>query len=176
MTMNKKKITQLIIDIISMIILVIVDQYTKLLALTKLKDSEPFVILNNVFQLRYLENRGAAFGMMQNKKILFVIIALIMLFVVLYFLVKVPTVAKYRMLNICMLLIGAGAIGNLIDRITRNYVVDFFYFILIDFPIFNVADIYVSVACALLIILILFIYKDSDFDFLKSKKEKNGEI
>lgn len=170
MTTNRLKSRQLIIDILIMIILVIIDQYTKMLALTKLKGNQPFSIINNVFELRYLENRGAAFGMMQNKKILFVIIAAIMVSAVIYFLSKVPMDKKYRLLNTCMLLIGAGAVGNLIDRLTRNYVVDFFYFILIDFPIFNVADIYVSVSCAVLIILILFVYKDSDFDFLKIKK------
>ena len=59
----------------------------------------------------------------------------------------------------------------MIDRVQYNYVVDFFYFKLIDFPIFNVADIYVSVSCVLLAILVIFFYKDEDFDFLGKKKE-----
>ena len=176
MTLNRKKNRQLIIYIITMIALVIIDQYTKILALSYLKDKEPFIIVNNVFELRYLENRGAAFGMMQNQKLLFIIIAAVMLFAVMYFLIKVPIEAKYKLLNLCMILIGAGAVGNLIDRVSRNYVVDFFYFSLIDFPIFNVADIYVSVSCAVLIILILFIYKDNDFDFLKKNKAVNGKV
>ena len=67
----------------------------------------------------------------------------------------------------------AVAFGNLIDRVARGYVVDFFYFKLIDFPIFNVADIYVTVTMVLLIGLILFYYKEEDFEFL-SRKGKHG--
>ena len=69
-------------------------------------------------------------------------------------------------------MITAGGIGNLIDRVRLNYVVDFIYFSLIDFPVFNVADIYVTVSMFLLLILVLFYYKDEDFQFLKWKREK----
>ena len=69
-------------------------------------------------------------------------------------------------------MITAGGIGNLIDRVRLNYVVDFIYFSLIDFPVFNVADIYVTVSMFLLLILVLFYYKDEDFQFLKWKRDK----
>ena len=70
----------------------------------------------------------------------------------------------------------AGALGNLIDRIFRGYVVDMIYFVPINFPVFNVADCYVTVSVVLLIILILFVYKEDDFGFLKlSKKGDNNE-
>ena len=69
-----------------------------------------------------------------------------------------------------MILFVSGAIGNLIDRIVNNYVVDFFYFKLINFPIFNVADIYVTVAAFLFIFLCLFIYKEEDFEAIFPKK------
>lgn len=78
---------------------------------------------------------------------------------------------KYMPLRICSILLIAGAVGNLIDRVRLNYVIDFFYFKLIDFPIFNVADCYVVVACIIFAFLILFYYKeDSDFDFLRKQK------
>ena len=67
-------------------------------------------------------------------------------------------------MNAICLLFFAGAIGNFIDRVMRNYVVDFFYFSLIDFPIFNVADIYVTVAAFAMIFLGLFYYKEEDFN------------
>jgi len=86
-------------------------------------------------------------------------------------LIKLPRSKHYAILEILLVLIAAGAVGNMIDRVQYNYVVDFFYFKLIDFPIFNVADIYVSVSCVVLAILIIFFYKDSDFDFLSNKKE-----
>ena len=67
-------------------------------------------------------------------------------------------------MRILIVLIGAGAVGNFIDRIRQGYVVDFFYFSLINFPIFNVADIYVTAAAFLLIFLCLFYYKEEDFE------------
>lgn len=69
-------------------------------------------------------------------------------------------------------MVTAGGLGNLIDRVRLNYVVDFIYFSLIDFPVFNVADIYVTTSMILLFIAVLFYYKDEDFQFLKWKREK----
>ena len=88
-----------------------------------------------------------------------------------YVLIKLPRNRHFVFLEALLVLIASGAVGNMIDRVQFNYVVDFFYFKLIDFPIFNVADIYVSVSCVLLAILVIFFYKDEDFDFLGKKKE-----
>lgn len=173
MTLNKNKSIKLIIDCLFIGLLVLLDQFTKQLAVNGLMNKPSFKIIENVFELNYLENRGAAFGMLQNKKIIFVIIAFIMLMFVLYMLYSIPKDKKYIALKICMILIGAGAIGNLIDRLKQDYVIDFFYFKLINFPIFNVADIYVSVACAVLVILILFVYKDEDLKFIRQKQKKD---
>ena len=151
--------------------MVILDQITKNLAVVYLKDKPAYVIWDGVFELHYLENSGAAFGMLQNQKILFVTIAAVILILIGYVLIKLPRNRHYAMLEILLVLIASGAVGNMIDRVQFNYVVDFFYFKLIDFPIFNVADIYVSVSCVLLAILVIFFYKDDDFDFLGKKKE-----
>ena len=72
-------------------------------------------------------------------------------------------------------LLLAGAAGNFIDRITRNYVVDFFYFEWINFPIFNVADIYVTCSIVLLLIFFLFVYKEDDFELLWSQIFSSGK-
>lgn len=156
------------------VLLIIFDQFTKLLAVKFLKDQEPFVIWENVFELRYLENRGAAFGIMQGQKIFFVIFTSIAIVAIAwFFLKKIPADKKYRFLDIICVMLFAGAIGNLIDRVRLNYVIDFFYFILIDFPIFNVADIYVTVAAFAMLGLGMFYYKDEDYDLIfPSKKEK----
>lgn len=75
-------------------------------------------------------------------------------------------------MKICGVLLCAGAAGNMIDRLRLNYVIDFFYFNLIDFPIFNVADCYVVCACIAFVLLILFYYKEEDdFYFLKGHKQ-----
>lgn len=170
-TLTKSKGFFLFLDIFMLVLLAALDQFTKNLAVIHLKDKPALVLIDDVFELHYLENSGAAFGMLQNQKVLFIVIALVMLAASGYLLIRMPRNKHYLPLEILVVLIAAGAVGNMIDRILYNYVVDFFYFKLIDFPIFNVADIYVSVSCVLLAILLIFYYKDNDFDFLSKKKE-----
>lgn len=164
MKTNSKRITHYITALISIVILVFFDQFTKHLVVLHLKDRPAYVLLKNVFQLEYLENRGAAFGVLQNKRIFFYISVILITIAVIWFYSKVPMEKKYLPLRICAVLILGGAFGNCIDRIRLNYVVDFLYFKLIDFPIFNVADIYVTVAAFLLVILILVYYKEDDLE------------
>lgn len=160
--------------LISFIFLILFDQWTKSLAVANLMNQEPFVIVKDVFQLRYLENRGAAFGMMQGQQTFFVISALIAVAIITYVYFKLPWEKRFHPLRAVVLFIAAGAVGNLIDRLVLGYVVDFFYFELIDFPIFNVADIYVTCATIILALLILFYYKEDELDCLfPKKKEKN---
>ena len=97
--------------------------------------------------------------------------AAIILILVVFLYVRMPLSVRYCPLRICGVLLCAGAVGNMIDRLRLNYVVDFFYFELIDFPIFNVADCYVVIACFLFVILILFYYKDEDLQFLSIRKK-----
>lgn len=172
MKMNKTKIIQLIINMVAIVLLIVGDQYTKSLAVTSLKDQPAFILYEGVFELSYLENRGAAFGMMQNQKSFFILIAAIILFVIAYILYKVPKHKKYIWLQMMLCMLAAGAVGNMLDRIRLNYVVDFLYFSLIDFPIFNVADCYVTVSCVLMVILLLFVYKESDLEFLNLRQKK----
>ncbi len=171
--MNKaKRAVFFVLDLIVMAGLVFIDRYTKLQAVGRLKDKEPYRLIPGVFEFRYLENRGAAFGMLQDMRTLFIVVGAVFIAIVLYLLIRVPATAKYRLLRICLVMIGAGAIGNLYDRITLNYVIDFLYFIYIDFPIFNVADIYVTVSAAMLVVLFLFVYKDEDLDMKKANTPK----
>ncbi len=172
---SSKRIIRLIIDVLCICALIFIDQISKSLAVNNLKDKPSIELIKGVFELHYLENRGAAFGMLQNQKYLFLVIAVVMVLLILFLLYKLPEDKKYIAFRIGLIMIAAGAVGNMIDRVVTTYVVDFFYFVLINFPIFNVADIYVSVACVLIIILVLFIYKDSDFDFLKKQKVTDGD-
>lgn len=159
--------------LITFILLILLDQWTKSLAVEHLMNQEPFVIIPEVFQLRYLENRGAAFGMMQGQQTFFVIMALVACIFVCYLYFKLPWEKRFHPLRAVGLCIAGGAVGNLIDRVFLGYVVDFFYFELIDFPIFNVADIYVTVSTFILAFLIIFYYKEEELASLfPSKKEK----
>lgn len=166
------------IGFIAVILGVALDQYTKYLAVNHLQNN-PISIIEGVFELRYLENRGAAFGMLQNKQTFFLIITIITLSLIGYLYYRLPKTKHFLWLRICLLSITAGAIGNMIDRIRLKYVVDFLYFELIDFPIFNVADIFASVATCGLIVLLLFYYKEEDvdmvFQLLTPKRKKMEE-
>lgn len=154
-----------IIALVAIALGVALDQYTKHMAVLNLKDG-PFVLIDGVFELHYLENHGAAFGMLQNQQTLFFIVGVITLLLVTYLYIRMPHTKRLLPLRVCMVLIVAGAIGNMIDRVSLGYVVDFFYFKLINFPIFNVADIYATVATFGLILLILFYYKEDELDSL----------
>lgn len=176
--MNKRKIILLIVDLILSIVLIAADQITKYIAVLKLKlkDQAPFVIIDGIFELHYLENRGAAFGILQEQKFFFVFIAAVILGVIVYVLFKTPYQKMYIKLHVTLVLIAGGAIGNLIDRVRYGYVVDFLYFSLINFPVFNVADIYVTLAAIYLVILLLFVYKESDLEFLTFRTKKFRDL
>lgn len=156
------------------IFLVILDQVTKGLAVQFLKDQEPFVIWDGVFELHYLENRGAAFGMLQGQRTFFLIIGIVVFAVAIYLFRHMSKSGRFWPLRLIVICILAGAWGNMIDRLSLSYVVDFFYFKLIDFPIFNVADIYVSVGTAVLVVLILFYYKDEELNSLLDRGKKGN--
>lgn len=157
--------------IIWTIILVIFDQWTKYMVLTHIKPVSSIPLIQDVLSFTYHENRGAVWGIMQGQIPILIVTTVLILAAVFYIFYKIPNTKKYIWLRIVSILLVSGAIGNFIDRVFRQYVVDFIYFELINFPIFNVADIYVCVAAGLLILVSLVVYKeDSDFDFLSLKK------
>jgi len=164
-----KKSLRIIIEALSIVILVILDQLSKKWASGTLKDTSGIPIIKDVLELYYLPNgnSGAAFGMLQGQQTLFLIIATVVIIALFYLLCVLPFDKKYRILHFMMILIIAGGAGNMIDRAFYVTVVDFIYFKLINFPIFNVADCYVSVATVLLAILLIFYYKEEDIAVLE---------
>ena len=171
-----KRASLLVTDFMLFVILVIADQLTKHLAVVRLKNQAAYNLINGILEFNYLENRGAAFGVLQNQKYFFVFVALIFIGVIVFVLIKVPTQKKYYSLNILLVMIAAGAVGNMIDRVRYDYVVDFIYLVCIQFPIFNVADIYVTTATVILVFQILFVYKTNDFNFLSFNPKKFREL
>ena len=155
------------IGILEIIILVFLDQITKYWAVVNLKNGNPIEVITGVFSLQYLENFGAAFGVLQNATAFFIILTIILLMGFIFVSMKLPDDGRYKPIRYLLIFFIAGAIGNFIDRIAHTYVIDFLYFKLINFPIFNVADIYVTCSCIAFGILVLFYYKEEDFDFLK---------
>lgn len=135
-------------------VMVALDQYTKYLAVAMLKPIGSYPLLKDVFHLTYVENTGAAFGILRDRRWIFMVlsaIAVIAIFV--YLIVKCSQTPLFA--GIALSLIAAGGIGNMIDRIKVGYVVDFFDFTLIDFAVFNVADSCVTVGSVLMIIYMI---------------------
>lgn len=171
-----KKCKMLIIDTVVMLVLLALDQFTKYLAVAHLKDKPAIVLIDGVLELQYLENRGSAFGMLQNQKYFILFVGFVFLAVILFFLFKLPEHKKYNIIHILLAVVIAGGIGNMIDRFRLDYVVDFISFCLINFPIFNVADCYIVVAIIGLFILFLFVYKEKDLEFLNFKQNRYREM
>ena len=155
-------------------VLVLLDQLTKQIALEKLADGMVVPIIPEVLQFYRISNTGAAFGIMKGRFGFFYLITAVVTAAIIFLMARMPEDKKYRPLMYTAAFILAGALGNVIDRCTRHYVVDFIYFKPIDFPVFNVADIYVTCATAVLMFLMLSHYREEDFAFLSLKKgERN---
>ena len=144
--------------------LILLDLQTKAAAVRALQGKPPIILINGVLELLYVQNTGAAFSLLENAQWLFILIAVAAVLLISVFLIRLPKAKRYLPLHILLTFISAGAVGNLIDRIQLGYVRDFIYFSIIDFPVFNVADIYVTVSTALLVILVLFYYREEDFN------------
>ena len=152
--------------------LVLIDQWTKWLAVGHLKGSADISLFPGVLELSYLENRGMAFGMLQGQRILFIVLCVAFFAALVWLFVRIPKTRYFLPLIATGAVLAAGALGNLIDRAAQGYVVDFIYISLIRFPVFNVADIYVVCGGILLVILALFRYRDEDFDFIFPGKRR----
>ena len=174
--MHKMKKKMFLIFTILFIVLLGVDQFTKYLAIQHLKGGNNIELIEGVLELHYLENRGAAFGLLQNQKFFILFVGIIFLAIAVFCLIKLPEHKKYNVLYYIAAAMISGAIGNMIDRLRFDFVVDFIYFSLIDFPIFNFADICITISVILLAIIILFVYKEDDFEFLNFKQKKYREL
>lgn len=141
-------------------ILVVIDQITKYIALSSLKPIGSMSFIKGFMDFTFVENRGAAFGILEGQRWFFVVATIVISAVIIYAFVKMPKKNEYKYMNLALVLILAGAFGNVIDRLFRGYVVDFFEFTFIDWPVFNVADIYVVVGTIIFAFLILFVIKD----------------
>lgn len=160
--------------IIGVIILFGLDQWSKILIYNNLSDGRVIPVIGDAFVLEYLENRGAAFGVLQNRQFLLIIVSLLILLVLTIAYIKLPPSPKFHILRFLSVMLIAGAAGNMCDRIFRGYVVDFLYFKWIDFPVFNIADCYVVVSAVSIAILMMFYYKEEDYhiDNKQSKTDK----
>lgn len=151
------------LEILIIVLGLILDRVTKIWALNVLTNVSEIPVINGFFSFAYLENRGAAFGILQNKQIFLTLITLIIMGGIVFYLFKYKPTSK--ILRISLALIVSGAIGNFIDRVWYKYVVDFImlhYKNVYYFPTFNVADMCVVVGTMLLVVYMI-------------KEDKNGK-
>ncbi|MGB4657968.1 MAG: signal peptidase II [Mobilitalea sp.] len=163
--------------LIYFIILVLFDQGTKFWIKATVMNEEAIVIIPKILKLQYHQNSGAVWGILPDKAGYLSIFTFIIMAGIIFVYTKIPEGKKYNALKLLVVFILAGAVGNLIDRISLGYVVDFIYIEIINFPLFNVADTYLTFSSIILLLLAIFYYKDDDFVFLDQlfKKKKKQE-
>lgn len=148
--------------LLTIVLLLFLDQLTKAWAISVLRESGPFVLFPGILEFLYTENTGAAFGILKGQQWFFYIAACFVTVLLTVWILRLPKGRRSLPLMLDLMLIIAGALGNVIDRLRFGYVVDFIYFKPIDFPVFNVADIYITCGCAVLVLLMLFYDKDNE--------------
>ena len=172
-TGTNRRIKEIVIYIALFLVLIAIDQLTKIYFKNKYLEVGTTEIINNFFYFSYAENTGSAFSFLAGKswaqtffKILTVISLLVFLSLTVYFFKK-----KQKWLTVSLIITMSGTIGNFIDRLALNYVRDFISFIFGNyrFPVFNVADICLVVGVVMIAVYILFLDKDAVF------KKKNGK-
>ena len=141
--------------LLTIIVLVTADQFSKFLIVQNIELNTPIKIIDNFFSITYVQNFGAGFSILQNQTTFLLVVGLLAVGAVSYLLIK--STNKETLNRVCYLLIIGGTIGNLIDRFKLGYVVDFLDFVIFnyDFPVFNIADSFLTIGCFLLIISIM---------------------
>ena len=141
-------------------ILVVLDQLTKVLALQYLKPVGSVTVFPHVLDLTFVENRGVAFGLFSGQRWFILLVTAVICVGLIWYWKSLPQKKEYKPLRISLLLILGGAISNILDRLFRGYVVDYLEVTFIDWPVFNLADIFVVVGTILMAIMVLFVLKD----------------
>nr|WP_312579738.1 signal peptidase II [Sedimentibacter sp.] len=132
-----------------------IDQWTKYLAETQLKPINTIPLVQDIFHLTYARNTGAAFSILRDKQVFLILVTAIVVVALICYLIKILKTGEAT-LKLALTFIIGGALGNLIDRIRLNYVTDFLDFTLINYPIFNFADVFVVLGVVVLSYFVLF--------------------
>lgn len=146
--------------IIAALVMIVLDQVVKYWALTSLQAQHTIPLIENVFHLTYVENRGAAFSLLAQFDSRWIFVALSVIITIVIFIVLRIDYIQTALGRWSLVLVAAGALGNAIDRVIHGFVVDLFDFRLIHFPVFNVADIFICVGGVLFVIYFMFQHKD----------------
>jgi len=156
----------MIVTVAIMILCVVLDQVTKLAVVEKLAPIGTYPLIEEIFHFTYVENRGAAFGMLADHRWVFMILSTAAILVMLVWLfIEKP---KSWWVRISTAFVIAGGIGNMIDRVRLGYVVDFIDCRFIDFYVFNVADSFVCIGCGMFLAGAVYL------EIMEQKKKKRA--
>lgn len=142
--------------------LIFMDQRLKVLMEARLKGKPAESLIPGILGLSYVENAGMAFGMFQNGRVIFILLTAFILIALILLYHAIPEKKRFFPLSAGAVLIFSGAVGNLIDRIRLGYVIDYLNLEFMNFPVFNLADCFVTWTAVVLMILFIFVYKDND--------------
>lgn len=152
--------------ILFMAVLIFADQLTKALAAARLKGKSDYPLIPGILEFSYHENTGAAFSSFLGRQGFLVGLTSLVMLLLIWKYFRIPSGKRYFLMKTSFVLIVCGGIGNLIDRAVNGYVIDYIYFVPINFPKFNLADCYVCIGMVLLVYICFFYHKDEELDFL----------
>jgi len=146
--------------ILIILVTLVLDRVTKMTIVHKMTLTDSIPVIKNFFYITYWENKGAAWGILQNGRWIFIIITFLVSIILIGILIK----SRNKIMSTALSLIISGAFGNLIDRVLRGSVTDFLDFKIFgyDFPIFNVADMCVVIGTFILAYFLLFVYEEKE--------------
>lgn len=187
-----KKLSRVFVPLLFLCGIVGLDQWTKYLTMKHLAGGGEVKFIGNAVVFSYMQNRGMAWGLFQNAQFVLCLLTILAIAVIVFLYVRTPFKPEYRPIRIAEVMLVGGALGNLVDRIFRfdpaeggtyfhGYVVDMIYIKAINFPVFNVADIFVSLAFLSFLFLLIFVYNEDEFNKCfgnfppRKKKEAEGE-
>lgn len=170
-----KKLSHVLVPLLFLAGMVGLDQWTKYLTIQHLSDGHEVKFIGDAVVFSYMQNRGMAWGFFQNAQFVLCLLTVLAIAVIIFLYVRTPFEKEYRPIRIAEVMLVGGALGNLIDRIFRfdpaeggtyfhGYVVDMIYVKAINFPVFNVADIFVSLAFLSFLFLLVFVYNEDEFN------------
>ena len=162
-------------DFLCLALLNVIDRLTKLGA-AYYCENENYIVLDEILEFTYMKNYGGALGILNNQRFFFIFISALFICLIVFFLIALPKSKSFNALHIWLSFVLAGTIGNICDRIFYGYVIDIIYISKINFPVFNLSDIFITLGTFFTIMIVLFKLKEKDFEFLNFKQNRYREI
>ncbi|MBP3233302.1 MAG: signal peptidase II [Eubacterium sp.] len=172
---NNVKIKRYAVLVIVALLLAVIDQITKYMVVSSIKLHDEIPVIGNAVVITYIRNTGTAWSLFSGKTVFLLIITFVVCAALIYVYKNIITEDKYAILRWLITAMFGGAIGNMIDRIRLHYVIDFIYFKIIKFPVFNFADICVTVSIFITLFLFIFKYEGEDLDIIFGSHTKEGK-